>query len=409
VLQVGNIVDTGNWNNPQRGRIYSAEGCSPASNTVGGGGLEPKILTPQRTEYGKVIRKQYEAGEIKESRHNMTALQPRQDGNANTLTSVQKDNLLLEPKILEDFYSNRDARVYEDCPTLRSERNGLKVMVKEATIQKIGNYHESNHEASRIVSSEGLAPCVKENHGTVTAVAVREATKLGYAIAEPGDSINIAFPNSDTRKGRVQKECTGTLETSCNQAVIQKMDIPQTVSVRKYVVDTPRLIDLLRSHKHLSNKDIAEKLDKPTTLVEHWFRNDSCFAIPDADVWMQLKELLRIETDEFDQCITEFEERDGVYEKANRCYHEDGIAPTLTSTSADEKVITDYRIRKLTPKECFRLMGFSDEDYQKCVDIGISNSQLYKQAGNSIVVNVLEEIFKKLQEVYICKKSIVQE
>lgn len=44
VIQVGNIVNTGNWDNPQRGRIYSSEGCSPALNCVGGGGLESKIL-----------------------------------------------------------------------------------------------------------------------------------------------------------------------------------------------------------------------------------------------------------------------------------------------------------------------------------------------------------------------------
>lgn len=44
VIQVGNIVNTGNWDNPQRGRIYSSDGCSPALNCVGGGGLEPKIL-----------------------------------------------------------------------------------------------------------------------------------------------------------------------------------------------------------------------------------------------------------------------------------------------------------------------------------------------------------------------------
>ncbi|MBD5564490.1 DNA cytosine methyltransferase, partial [Clostridium botulinum] len=51
ILQVGNIVDTGNWGNPQRGRIYSPDGISPALNTVGGGGLEPKILKYKRTEY----------------------------------------------------------------------------------------------------------------------------------------------------------------------------------------------------------------------------------------------------------------------------------------------------------------------------------------------------------------------
>ena len=55
----------------------------------------------------------------------------------------------------------------------------------------------------------------------------------------------------------------------------------------------------------------------------------------------------------------------------------------------------ELRIRKLTPKECFRLMGFDDEDFEKASAVN-SNAQLYKQAGNSIVVNVLEEIFKQL-------------
>jgi DNA (cytosine-5)-methyltransferase 1 len=57
---------------------------------------------------------------------------------------------------------------------------------------------------------------------------------------------------------------------------------------------------------------------------------------------------------------------------------------------------TGYRIRKLTPLECFRLMGFDDLDYYKLHDVGISNTQLYKMAGNSIVVNVLEAIFGNL-------------
>jgi DNA (cytosine-5)-methyltransferase 1 len=52
----------------------------------------------------------------------------------------------------------------------------------------------------------------------------------------------------------------------------------------------------------------------------------------------------------------------------------------------------DMRIRKLTPKECFRLMGFDDESFERAEAVN-SNSQLYKQAGNSIVVDVLEELF----------------
>lgn len=55
------------------------------------------------------------------------------------------------------------------------------------------------------------------------------------------------------------------------------------------------------------------------------------------------------------------------------------------------------RIRKLTPRECWRLMDFSDEDFEKAEKVN-SNSQLYKQAGNSIVKNVLCEVFKRLIE-----------
>lgn len=84
----------------------------------------------------------------------------------------------------------------------------------------------------------------------------------------------------------------------------------------------------------------------------------------------------------------------------------ENIAPTQTTecgniySSAAVLISEDgeyfFRIRKLTPKECWRLMGFQDEDFEKAKNIGTSDTQLYKQAGNSIVVNVLVEIFKKL-------------
>ena len=61
----------------------------------------------------------------------------------------------------------------------------------------------------------------------------------------------------------------------------------------------------------------------------------------------------------------------------------------------DKDSLSDIRIRKLTPKECFRLMGFEDKDYEK-VKGKVSDSQLYKQCGNSIVVNVLYYIFVEL-------------
>ena len=58
--------------------------------------------------------------------------------------------------------------------------------------------------------------------------------------------------------------------------------------------------------------------------------------------------------------------------------------------------MNNLRIRKLTPKECWRLMGFNDTDFEKAEAVN-SNTQLYKQAGNSIVVSVLENIFLQLR------------
>lgn len=73
------------------------------------------------------------------------------------------------------------------------------------------------------------------------------------------------------------------------------------------------------------------------------------------------------------------------------------VSQTLTEPHHNTHRLFDgYRIRKLTPRECFRLMGFSDTDFDKARGAGISDTQLYKQAGNSIVVNVLEAIFKNL-------------
>ena len=74
----------------------------------------------------------------------------------------------------------------------------------------------------------------------------------------------------------------------------------------------------------------------------------------------------------------------------------DCVTNTITSVQKDNYVANSLRIRKLTPKECWRLMGFDDDDFKKAQSAGISNSQLYKQAGNSIVVNVLEGILRNL-------------
>ena len=106
---------------------------------------------------------------------------------------------------------------------------------------------------------------------------VKSGRKKGYEEATDGDSINLAFPNSKTRRGRVGKQISNTIDTGCQQGVL------------------------------------------------------------------------------------------------------------LNCT-----------IRKLTPTECWRLMGWKDEQINKVKQAGISNSQMYKQAGNGIVVAVLEAIFRNL-------------
>lgn len=86
--------------------------------------------------------------------------------------------------------------------------------------------------------------------------------------------------------------------------------------------------------------------------------------------------------------------------QCNRACDSNNCSLTIPTIPGLTKVLiggnmNNLRIRKLTPKECWRLMGFDDEDFEKAAKVN-SNTQLYKQAGNSIVVNVLEAILTNL-------------
>lgn len=224
--------------------------------------------TPKRTEYGKAIRKKYESGEIKESRHKMTSLEPREDGITNTITTVQKDNLLM----IQNQHGFNKGGVHEMAPILTSGGNYKENnFVVEPSIKVLGNYKPSNHECGRIMDVGGISPTIKENHGAVCAIA------------------------------------------------------------------EPKIIEEGVGHHPLSKKfefDGFHEKECPTLLATDY--------------------------------------------KCPKCYS------------------NGYRIRKLTPKECWRLMGFTDDEFEKAKSSGVSNTQLYKQAGNSIVVDVLVGIFKNL-------------
>ncbi|WP_210133345.1 DNA (cytosine-5-)-methyltransferase [Staphylococcus sp. GDY8P199P] len=205
--------------------------------------------------------------------------------------------------------------------------------------------------------SEEKAEKLVMNIDSDKVIGVREATKRGYAVAEQGDSVNVSYPSSKTRRGRVGKQVAQTLQSSeVNQGVV------------------------------INNK-ICRKCNnnlKPSDIESYDY---VCF--------------------ECDENFYEFETKNKpraiIGSTQKNAYVGDGsTSPSLTSAMGQGgghvpmPVYSNLRIRKLTPLECWRLQGFTDEQFYKAKNSGVSNSQLYKQAGNSVTVNVVDAIVKCL-------------
>lgn len=141
-----------------------------------------------------------------------------------------------------------------------------------------------------------------------------------------------------------------------------------------------------------------------------------------------MEQTLELNNNGTNNCLTSVQKDNLVLEKPNQLgfmdngtgqhqlntvYDEKALCPNITTVNGGGaqqiKAATQYRIRKLTPKECWRLMDFSDEDFEKAEKVN-SNTQLYKQSGNSIVVNVLVAILGQLfpgkEDLY---KEIIKE
>ena len=367
---------------------------------------EPQVLRAERTEYGKAIRKQYEAGEVYEKIGNMRELTPRTDGVSNTITTLLKDNYVYEPIVYDD-YNSRISSDQDAINTLTTncgasaERNGVKILepivCEERRDEGIRLFKDDCVGTLRTIDACGDKRVIVPEPKLVGGIGEKNFGKQYRQGNRVYDSDAIAMALNAQPVGNAGGY--SYLYAVESEPEIIKEDVIFPVMVRKYDVDVENLKKVLREHKNYSNKEIAEKLNVPLTQVEHWFRQDEYFAIPDADIWFDLKNLLNITTDEFDESITTFEVKDGVYDKANRCYHIDGIAPTLTAASGNEKIFEPnnikWRIRKLTPKECWRLMGFTDEDHDRAA-LYTSSSARYKQAGNSICTCCLVAIFNAL-------------
>tara|TARA_R110000751_G_scaffold3827_12_gene17841 strand:- start:990 stop:2378 length:1389 start_codon:yes stop_codon:yes gene_type:complete len=166
-------------------------------------------------------------------------------------------------------------------------------------------------------------------------VKVPSATKKGFEEAEDGDSISLEHPSSKTRRGRVGKGVAQTVNTGNGQAVVQnnwkQLTEQRTEEAKK-----------IRSENMKKGKDYSPRRGKE--LVER----------------------------------------------------KDELANTVTSTQTKEQLLSDgFKIRRLTPLECWRLQGFPDDAFFRAEEVN-SDTQLYRQAGNSITVNVMMEIFKKI-------------
>lgn len=257
---------------------------------------------------------------------------------------------VLEDRVDEKYYLSQ--KIIETFTRRNEKENGFHFDVNERDIAKTvtagvyktrmdDNYVKvcgyvslgNNDMNNRVYDQKCISPTINTMQGgnRQPKVAIKEATKQGYAEAEPGDSVNLEQPNSKTRRGRVGKGIAQTLTTSCNQGVVENNRF-------------------------------------------------------------------------FKQALKTFSENDCVYGDSINGYNETvdktGVCPTVTTRPEGFKtaiiaVDKNIRIRKLTPLECWRLMGFTDEDFKKAQQVN-SNSQLYKQAGNSIVKQVLMAIFRQM-------------
>lgn len=290
-------------------------------------GREPNVLTPKRTEYGKKVRKDWESHKLIQQRKYMQQMEPRTDGVSNTITSVQKDNMLLEP--------------------LRIKAN----------------------------------------------------TREGFAEVEEYGAVNISQPSSCTRRGRVQGnkgDIIGTLLTGEENAVLE-----------------PKASVHPLSHK-MEFKGARSLTSESGTLRATESKAVTCVWEPKAEEVRRVAEEVRrqpcgvtVDKDNNLRPYRQDKAKSGVAELQTE--FAESVGSTLTSARPNN-VYGDtfpYRIRRLIPRECFRLMDVDDEDYDKIKNyvkghrkngkpMYISESQQYKLAGNSIVVACMEHIFEQL-------------
>jgi len=190
---------------------------------------------------------------------------------------------------------------------------------------------------------ENVLGLLSDDGGRTFQTFLRILAEMGYFVQwEVRNSKNHGVPQNRERvfikgylggRGRSKVLCLGGDQREAS-VECKQVEIARPVVKRKHDADIKKLKKLLRDAKKESsytNEQIGEFFGLPKTHIDHWFRKDGSFAIPNAQFWYPLKELLGIQNNDFDAFVTEFEIVDGKYEKSKRAYMEDGLAPTITT------------------------------------------------------------------------------
>lgn len=231
---------------------------------------------------------------------------------------------------------------------------------------------------------------------------------LDNGLVEEGDVIRHSYTNNRLKNGvdnmsrtESKEKLSPTLDTRCDCLGV--------------VVKEPSELQ-----KEVCNKAIEQGRVTPYDIIDYTYSNARLSEIMNGKIQTkngtdnQIANTLTCNVENMGVCVPTGYGELVIYQRP-RGFNEGGIktgnVPSITSSFWEQNHhviepqrvgdISELRIRKLTPKECWRLMGFSDEDVEKAAKV-CSNSQLYKQAGNSIVVNVLMAIFK---ELFVPKKT----
>ena len=190
-------------------------------------------------------------------------------------------------------------------------------------------------------------------------------TKSGYQLAYPGDSIDTAFSTINSRRGRVGEQMAHTLTTAPTQSV--------------YFMDlnpTPKLTEKARCITARQNRGVSKRIGESSGV----FVEEEPRAV-----------------------ITP--ERETVRQQGRRIKEPEEAMFTITAQDR-HGVIHRGRVRKLMPIECWRLQGFTDEQFYKAQATGLSDGRLYKMAGNAVSVPVVAAVGRVIKEIDEQSKKI---